>query len=140
MRMMEERSIHSQIVPSFVIRIVQIQTSIEASKPQLLIQNRQIEMVLIRQRKDMTKLTLPLLMRGEIKLKDHILTISGEKRFEQKEENDKHLRTERTYGKFTRSFRLPENVTEDQVKASFNNGVLEITWPKKQKQNKRATL
>jgi HSP20 family protein len=69
----------------------------------------------------------------QIELKDHILTISGEKKFEKKEENEKYLRTERSYGKFTRSVRLPENVTEDQVKASFNNGVLEVTWPKEQK-------
>ncbi len=67
----------------------------------------------------------------KVTLDRDILTIEAEKN-EEKDEKDKqyHL-SERRFGKFTRSFRLPESgVKEDDIKASFKNGVLKLTLPK----------
>jgi HSP20 family protein len=65
-----------------------------------------------------------------IQLENGILTISGEKKEEKKEENEKYHRIERNYGKFSRSIVVPEGITHDQIKAKFDNGVLELTFPK----------
>ena len=58
------------------------------------------------------------------------LTISGERKFEneKKERNYYSLQTE--YGKFSKSFQLPENVKEKAISASYENGILGITIPK----------
>lgn len=59
-----------------------------------------------------------------------VLTISGERRSEHEEEREGYFRSERSYGSFSRSIPLPESVNEDQVNASFKDGVLEVTMPK----------
>lgn len=63
---------------------------------------------------------------------DRILTIRGEKKQEEKtEESGKnYVRIERSYGNFTRSFSLPDNVDAQAIGASFDNGVLNLTLPK----------
>lgn len=58
------------------------------------------------------------------------LIISGEKKEEKKEITDKLHRVERRFGHFSRTLPLPEGVTEDKVKAKFDNGVLQISFPK----------
>jgi HSP20 family protein len=65
-----------------------------------------------------------------IEVENGILTISGEKKEEKKEENEKYHRIERSYGKFSRSMKVPEGITIDQIKAKFDNGVLQVTFPK----------
>jgi HSP20 family protein len=70
-----------------------------------------------------------------IELKDGVLSISGEKSFQKKEENEKYYRVERSYGKFSRSLYVPNGITEDQIKATYNDGVLEIAFPKEAKQD-----
>jgi HSP20 family protein len=67
----------------------------------------------------------------EITAENGILTIRGEKRSERKEgeENRYHL-VERSYGSFMRSFTLPQGVDENQIQASFDNGILSIQIPK----------
>ena len=60
------------------------------------------------------------------------LTLSGKRTQENAEENEKYHRVERFYGSFTRSFGVPEGVNESDIKAKFDNGVLEITFPKPQ--------
>lgn len=65
-----------------------------------------------------------------IELHNGFLTISGERKEEKKEEAEKYHRVERSYGKFARSVAVPEGVTEEQVKAKIDNGVLEVTLPK----------
>ena len=65
-----------------------------------------------------------------IDLTNGFLTISGEKKCHKKEDTDKYHRVERSFGKFSRSMTVPKEVTEDQIKATFNDGVLEVTWPK----------
>ena len=59
-----------------------------------------------------------------------VLAISGERRSEQEEERQGYFRSERSYGSFSRNIPLPEGVNDDQVKASFKDGVLEVTIPK----------
>lgn len=68
-----------------------------------------------------------------IKVQDHRLTVSGERREEKKEEKENYLRRERYRGSFLRNFTLPESVREDKIKAGFENGVLEIKVPKSEK-------
>lgn len=58
------------------------------------------------------------------------LVISGEKKEEKKESTDKFHRVERRFGHFSRTLSLPEGVTEDKVKAKFDNGVLQVSFPK----------
>jgi len=67
----------------------------------------------------------------ELTLRDGILTIKGEKKLEKKEEKDTHLILERRYGGFQRSFRLPDEVDEEQIRAHFDKGVLKVEIPKR---------
>lgn len=60
---------------------------------------------------------------------DDTVTIQGERRREREEEHEGVYRSESTYGSFYRAIPLPEGAMSDQAKASFNNGVLEITMP-----------
>jgi HSP20 family protein len=57
------------------------------------------------------------------------LTIEGERKHEEKKEEKDYFYRELSYGKFSRSVALPEGVDPDKVKATFKNGVLEITMP-----------
>jgi len=66
----------------------------------------------------------------EITADKGVLTLRGTRNFEQKSAEGKYSRVERVSGKFTRSFTLPENVQADAIKASFKDGVLELTIPK----------
>ena len=66
----------------------------------------------------------------EINLKDSRLTLQGEKKHEKKEENENYHSIERSYGKFSRSLRLPAGVDAENVQATFRDGVLKITMPK----------
>lgn len=66
----------------------------------------------------------------EINLQDNVLTLTGEKKQEQKEDQENFHRVERCYGSFTRSFTLPAVVQNDAVQATFKNGVLLVTLPK----------
>lgn len=72
----------------------------------------------------------------EVNIKDDILTISGEKKSEEKVEKKGYYRMERSYGSFCRSFRLPD-VQMDKAKAKFENGVLEIRIPKSEEAKKK---
>ena len=64
-------------------------------------------------------------------LKHGVLTIRGEKKHEHDEEKENYRMMERRYGSFQRSVRLPDTVDEDKVEASFNNGVLKVSLPKR---------
>ena len=77
---------------------------------------------------------IPGLSKEEIKIdvKDGSLIISGEKKYENKSEDENYIRVERRYGKFERRFNLPENVNVESVSANYKNGVLEVSLPKKE--------
>jgi HSP20 family protein len=58
------------------------------------------------------------------------LSVTGERRRETEEKSERSYRSERVFGRFERSFMLPEEVNVDQIDASFRDGVLEIRVPK----------
>ncbi|MEQ8334614.1 Hsp20/alpha crystallin family protein [Nisaea sp.] len=66
----------------------------------------------------------------EVTVKNGMLTVKGEKTEEKKDEKDNYHLTERRYGQFQRSFRVPENIDEAKIKAAFEKGVLTISMPK----------
>ncbi|MBD3320351.1 MAG: Hsp20 family protein [Chitinivibrionales bacterium] len=66
----------------------------------------------------------------DISVSGDILTIKGEKKEESKADEGAYSHLERSYGSFSRSFTLPDNVDRDNVDASFKNGVLELTLTK----------
>ena len=63
---------------------------------------------------------------------DGLLTISGEKKTENEEKEKGYYLKECSYGSFSRSVRLPENIAEDKIEAKFKKGVLTIDIPKKE--------
>ena len=65
-----------------------------------------------------------------VSLQDQVLTIKGEKRQEKEEKDEKYHRVERSWGAFTRSFRMPMAVAGDKVTATFKAGALTVTLPK----------
>ena len=67
----------------------------------------------------------------DIQVENNMLTIRGERKFEEKAKDDNYLRVERTYGAFTRSFSLPNTVNMEAVKAEYKNGVLTVELPKR---------
>jgi HSP20 family protein len=66
----------------------------------------------------------------EVNLTDHTLTIKGEKKKQEEVKEENYYRAERSYGSFLRTVDLPKDVRADKVKASFNNGILEVRMPK----------
>jgi HSP20 family protein len=65
-----------------------------------------------------------------IAVKDGVLTISGERRTEEKKQEEGYYRVERAFGSFSRSLTLPDGIDPEQVNAEFDNGVLEVRIPK----------
>jgi HSP20 family protein len=67
----------------------------------------------------------------EVKLANGGLTITGEKKEEKEEKEKDYYLKERRYGSFQRYLELPEGVDADKIEASFKNGVLTVSMPKK---------
>jgi HSP20 family protein len=67
----------------------------------------------------------------QLHVENNILTLTGERKLDKEESRDGYHRIERSYGTFTRSFALPNNVAGDQVQADLSDGVLTVTIPKK---------
>lgn len=78
-----------------------------------------------------TRIDLPGLKKEDVKVEvtDGYLAISGERKREEEEKGDQFYRCEREYGSFYRSVPLPEGVRLDDVKATFADGVLEVSVP-----------
>jgi len=66
----------------------------------------------------------------EISLQDGVLTIRGERRFEERAEQEDFLRFESSYASFQRSIGLPQGVKAEDVRASYENRILEVVIPK----------
>jgi HSP20 family protein len=66
-----------------------------------------------------------------IEVKDGILSIKGERKFEKEVKEENYHLMEREFGTFHRSFSLPTIVDQEKVSASYKSGVLEILLPKK---------
>ena len=69
----------------------------------------------------------------EISVNDGILTVAGERKLEKKEEKENYTRIESFFGRFERSFKLPADADLDNIDAKYEDGVLKIFIPRKQK-------
>jgi HSP20 family protein len=65
-----------------------------------------------------------------IDVKENQIVISGERNFKEERTDKDYYKVESSYGKFQRSFALPENVDVENIEASSTDGVLEVTLPK----------
>jgi HSP20 family protein len=81
--------------------------------------------------KYLVKADLPGLKKEDIhiELKGDYLTLRGERHAEHEDKEKNYHRIERTYGSFQRSFRVPEGLTEKDIKAKYKDGTLELTIP-----------
>jgi HSP20 family protein len=68
----------------------------------------------------------------DIRVENNILTIRGERKFDNKVSEDNYLRVERAYGSFSRSFSLANSVNSEAIKADYQNGVLMLSIPKRE--------
>ena len=68
----------------------------------------------------------------DLSIEDGLLTISGEKKAETEEKDKGYYLKECSYGTFSRSVRLPDNIADDKIEAKFKKGVLTIDLPKKE--------
>lgn len=66
----------------------------------------------------------------ELTVHDGVVTVQGEKKSEHEEKGDTWYFSERQYGSFSRSFRLPPDADETKVNADLKDGVLTVTVPK----------
>lgn len=67
----------------------------------------------------------------KINVEHNVLTISAEKKDEKNEENDRYTRKEFAYSSFSRSFTLPQSVDSEKIDAKYNDGILNLSIPKK---------
>ena len=67
----------------------------------------------------------------KVNLDNNVLTISAEKKSEEKNESDKQIRKEYTYRSFKRSFTIDDKIDATAIEASYVNGVLRLNLPKK---------
>lgn len=66
----------------------------------------------------------------DLQIKDDILTLKGERRFEKETKKENYHRVERSYGIFSRSFTLPSSVDQAGIRAKLKDGILEVKLPK----------
>jgi HSP20 family protein len=78
------------------------------------------------------KMDLPGVSKEHLKLNfnDGELIISGERKQEKEDKDSKYHRIERSYGKYYRSFTLPQTIQADKINAEFKDGQLTVTVPK----------
>ena len=78
------------------------------------------------------KAEIPGVKKEDVKLsmQDNVLTLSGERKFEEETKKENYVRVERGYGSFTRSFTLPPSVDVKTISAEFKDGLLEVKLPK----------
>ncbi|HSU89612.1 MAG TPA: Hsp20/alpha crystallin family protein, partial [Terriglobia bacterium] len=81
------------------------------------------------------KAEIPEVNKNDVRVtvQEGVLTIQGQRRQEKEEKDKRFHRIERSYGTFVRSFSLPEDVAEDNVRAEFKDGMLWVHLPKAEK-------
>ncbi len=85
---------------------------------------------------------LPGVKKEDIKvdINKNILTISGERKTKEEIKEEDYYKVETSFGKFSRSFTIPENVDIENIEARSDNGVLEVVIPKLEEQNSKKTI
>ena len=77
----------------------------------------------------------------DVSVTGNILTITGKREAEEKKEGENWHAVERSYGSFSRSFKLPETANTEKVEATMANGVLTLTLPKRaESQTRKVTI
>ncbi len=66
----------------------------------------------------------------QIEVEDNVLTLKGERKFEETVDEERYYRVERRYGSFQRSLALPQGVKADEIQAAYDDGILTVTVPK----------
>lgn len=98
--------------------------------------NGSVPAVNIRESEDRFDLELSVPGRAKedfnIEIDDNLLTISSEVKSEKESKEENYTRREFGYSSFKRSFTLPESVDEERIDASYENGILKFTLPKKE--------
>lgn len=69
-----------------------------------------------------------------VDVEGRVLTIKGERKYENEVKEDSYYRRERSYGSFQRAFTLPDGADSDAIKAEYKDGVLKIKVPKSETQ------
>ncbi len=79
------------------------------------------------------KVDLPEMNQSEIEIKveENTLIIQGERKFIKESPGERYLQVERPYGQFQRTFTLPKAIDQEEIKASYKDGVLRMSLPKK---------
>ncbi|KAI8970629.1 HSP20-like chaperone [Trametes punicea] len=77
-----------------------------------------------------------------IDLRNNVLTVSGESKAEAEKQENGYVVRERRFGRFARSLPVPEGIKPEEIKASMDNGVLTVTFPRltPEQQPKRITV
>jgi len=124
-RTLSEEGINIQMISTS-----EIKTSVIIND-KYLIQGGQPVEVFERDHRLTVRVELPGIKKEEIGVAftDGVLTIEGERKFENEEKKNEWYRNERAYGKFVRTVPLPEGVKATDIKATFEGGVLEIAVP-----------
>lgn len=87
----------------------------------------------------MVEMAVPGLKKSDfrIDLDNQLLSISTERNEEQEEKEGNYTRREFGYSSFKRSFTLPESVNEEEINATYNEGILKIHLPKKEEAKRK---
>jgi HSP20 family protein len=73
----------------------------------------------------------------QIEVEDNVLTIKGERKFEEKIDEGRYYRVERRFGSFERSLALPQGVRPDDIQADYEDGILVVRVPKAEEEKPR---
>ena len=65
-----------------------------------------------------------------LEVDDNLLTVSGERKFEEKQSDKTFKAVQTSYGSFSRTFTLPDNVDATKIEAHYSDGILEVIVPK----------
>jgi HSP20 family protein len=92
------------------------------------------------QKEYIIKAELPEIKKEEVKVtvENGVLTISGERRAEKEDQGKTYHRIERVYGRFARSFSIPDDADASKVNAEFKDGLLRVHLAKNEKATPKA--